>query len=202
MPASDCTACRLSFTICALILLHAISMALNWRNIAVAGSHWTFIVPVVITFLVFVMGLVASRKRMPKLLNFYAGVQTAFLILEFVASAFLVYMLITHYGMPSAASLKPLLNFNVISNVVSCLFILILKIRSIALARRLSLALVEEAKQSQDIELASPAQAQEQVVVVPQQLFQQSYFPVSQDSVQLVPIYIDQHGNPIVQVHQ
>jgi len=201
MPVSNCVACRLTFTLVSLLVVTMLKNVYTWyTNSLVVANYVGF----AISLLTIIVGFIALRRRHIRLLNFYAVVQTVFLVGTLVS--FIIFVAEPYFqknGVHFDFSFKNLDVADIV-RIVSCLFLVILKIRSIFLARCLAKQLAQEA--SEDIELApvseqQPAQPEQQVVIP--QVFQQSYLPVSQDNnIQLVPIYVDQFGNPVVQVHQ
>jgi len=207
-PDANTLAIRLSVNIVGLWILGAVQVALHWKSLC-----WTSYVGMGVSFLLLGIGIIATRMRHPRLLRLYAGVQIVLVVLALLALVGFSIMAIEYYSNHTFSweQIKTYFNYGVISPVVSALFIFVLVVRSICLSRKLASQIVlEQAQAEQEIELASTsatpepevAQQQQPVVFMPHQPFQHTYVPVPQQNVQLVPVYVDQYGNPLVQVHQ
>jgi len=190
MDAASCTAIRLQWTLASLLVMCTIGFIMSPA------------VPGILFIILIAIGLVGVRRRHVGLLKFYWTVQILFLVLIVFLFVFLLVLYYSHKGPDISENLA-------MEGVFFILFVivLVLKVRSIVLAQRLCTQL-ESLPYAEENELANVAEESstqdsnlQPIYVIPQPMFaapqMNTGYPGAQNN--LIPIYVDSYGNPIIQ---
>jgi len=202
MDAASSTASRLQWTLISLLIIYTVSFLLS-------PFAW---LPLFCYLVLVVIGIIGTRRRHSGLLKIYWVVQFISLFLMVIGFIFILVMYYQHRTEIQIYKNELTVNQQLaLEGIAFAFFVidLVLKVRSIVLAQRLSkqlqiLPYVEESELnniSEESEVQDPNA--QPIYVIPQPMFaaHQINTAVYPGVNNLIPIYVDSYGNPILQTN-